>query len=232
MLDKSGSHHVTRWPGRASERRSSQALDLRRVKKTVNLRPDVYHLYYADEFGTPGSVMTYFPFPDIGKGRHGVGEVGTTVFSVPEGSLGYWEERLAEQGVTGLKREESFGEKRLRFDGPDGDGFAFVEDKTDIRAPWAKGGVPGDDAIRGFHSVALRLKDAGRTEELLKFMGYEEVDRSGETKRLAIKGGKVQMPGRHRDLAPARLCRSRARARCIVASRSTTGQSNSKCARR
>ncbi len=65
---------------------SPSKLGLRRVKKTVNFdAPDVYHLYYGDEVGTPGSVMTYFPFPNIGKGRHGVGEVGTTVFSVPEG---------------------------------------------------------------------------------------------------------------------------------------------------
>jgi glyoxalase family protein len=193
MLDQiKGLHHVTSMAKDARENNEffTGTLGLRRVKKTVNFdAPDVYHLYYADEFGMPGSVMTYFPFPNIGKGRHGVGEVGTTVFSVPEGSLGYWEGRLAEQGVTGLKREESFGEKRLRFEGPDGDGFAFVEDKTDIRPPWEKGGVPDDDAIRGFHSVALRLKDAGRTEELLKFMGYEEVDSSGATKRLAIKDG-------------------------------------------
>jgi glyoxalase family protein len=193
MLDQiKGLHHVTSMARDARQNNEffTRKLGLRRVKKTVNFdAPDVYHLYYADEFGTPGSVMTYFPFPNIAKGHHGVGEVGTTVFSVPEGSLGYWEKRLADQGVTGLKREETFGEKRLRFDGPDGDGFAFVEDKSDDRAPWAKGDVPGDQAIRGFHSVALRLKDAGRTEELLKFMGYQEVDSSGQTKRLAIRNG-------------------------------------------
>jgi glyoxalase family protein len=193
MLDQiKGLHHVTSMAKDAHENNEffTRKLGLRRVKKTVNFdAPDVYHLYYADEFGTPGSVMTYFPFPNIGKGRHGVGEVGTTVFSVPEGSLDYWEKRLAEQGVTGLKREETFGEKRLRFDGPDGDGFAFVEDKGDSRAPWSKGGVPDDEAVRGFHSVALRLKDGGRTEELLKFMGYQEADQSGGTKRFAIKNG-------------------------------------------
>jgi glyoxalase family protein len=236
MLDQiKGLHHVTSMAKDARENNDffTHKLGLRRVKKTVNFdAPDVYHLYYADEFGTPGSVMTYFPFPNIGKGRHGVGEVGTTVFSVPEGSLGYWEERLAKQDVTGLKREETFGEKRLRFDGPDGDGFAFVEDKTDIRAPWAKGGVPDDDAIRGFHSIALRLKDAGRTEELLKFMGYEEVDKSGETKRLAIKGGNganiVDI-----ETCPARPSPISAQARCITSpSRSRTGRGSLKCARR
>jgi glyoxalase family protein len=193
MLDQiKGLHHVTSMAKNAHQNNEffTKKLGLRRVKKTVNFdAPDVYHLYYADEVGTPGSVMTYFPFPNIGKGRPGTGEVGTTVFSVPEGSLGYWEKHLGEQGVTGLKREERFGEKRLALDGPDGDSFAFVEDKDDNRAPWAKGGVPTDDAIRGFHSVSMRLRDAGATAELLKFMNYEEIDKQGEVRRFRVKGG-------------------------------------------
>jgi glyoxalase family protein len=193
MLDQiKGLHHVTSM---ASDARLNNAfftrkLGLRRVKKTVNFdAPDVYHLYYADEQGTPGSVMTYFPFPNIGKGRPGAGEVGTTVFSVPEGSLPWWTRRLDSEGVTGLTPSASFGENRLAFDGPDGDGFALVEAKGDSRAPWAEGGVPGDKAIRGFHSATLRLRDATATEELLKFMGYDTVETSGNVKRLAVKGG-------------------------------------------
>lgn len=193
MLDQiKGLHHVTSMAKDARQNNEffTGKLGLRRVKKTVNFdAPDVYHLYYADEVGTPGSVMTYFPFPNIGKGRPGVGEVGTTVFAVPEGSLGYWKERLGKEDVSGLKTETSFGENRLLFDGPDGDGFALVEAKGDERVPWAKGGVPSDDAIRGFHSASLRLRDAGATEELLKFMGYEDVDRSGNVKRLAVRDG-------------------------------------------
>ena len=170
MLDQiKGLHHVTSMAAdaRANNAFFTQKLGLRRVKQTVNFdAPDVYHLYYADELGTPGSVMTYFPFPHIARGRPGVGEVGTTVYSVPEGTLAYWEKRFAEEGVAGVAREETFGEKRLAFAGPDGDGFALVEDKADGRAPWSKGGVPADEAIRGFHSVSLRLRDAGATEEV------------------------------------------------------------------
>jgi len=187
-----GLHHVTSMAKDAQENNDffTRKLGLRRVKKTVNFdAPDVYHLYYADEVGTPGSVMTYFPFPHIARGRPGVGEVGTTVFSVPEGTLGYWKERFEKEGVTGVKAETLFGESRLRFNGPDGDGFALVEAKGDKREPWVKGGVPAGEAIRGFHSASLRLRDAGRTEELLKFMGYENVDQSGNVKRLAIKDG-------------------------------------------
>ena len=187
-----GLHHVTSMARDASENNSffTHKLGLRRVKKTVNFdAPDVYHLYYGDEAGTPGSVMTYFPFPNIGKGRSGTGEVGTTVFSVPEGSIGYWSDRLAKLGVAGLAPGEAFGEKRLAFDGPDGDGFALVEARGDDRQAWAKGGVPADAAIRGFHSVSMRLRDTGRTAELLTFMGYDKADASGATTRFAIKGG-------------------------------------------
>ena len=187
-----GLHHVTAMARDAAENNAfwTRTLGLRRVKQTVNFdEPSVYHLYYGDEVGTPGSVMTYFPFPNIGKGHRGVGEVGTTAFAVPEGTLGFWQDRLAKKGVTGLGTETRFGENRLLFDGPDGDSFALVEAKDDNRAPWTHGGVSADDAIRGFHSASLRLKDGGATEELLKFMGYETVDISGNVKRLAIKGG-------------------------------------------
>lgn len=187
-----GLHHVTSMASDARLNNDffTHKLGLRRVKKTVNFdAPDVYHLYYGDEVGTPGSVMTYFPFPNIGKARHGVGEVGTTAFAVPEGSLGYWDGRLAEQGVAGLGREQAFGEDRLLFDGPDGERFALVETAGDARAPWEEGGVPADEAIRGFHSVSMRLRDAGRTAELLKFMGYEPADTSGSVTRYMMPGG-------------------------------------------
>jgi glyoxalase family protein len=192
VLDQiKGLHHVTSMARDARENNEffTHKLGLRRVKKTVNFdAPDVYHLYYADEFGTPGSVMTYFPFQNAARGRPGAGEVGSTVFSVPEGTLGFWEKRLADQGVTGIKSGELFGEKRLSFDGPDGDGFALVESRDDPRAPWSNGGVAADEAIRGFHSVSMRLHDGGAMAELLEFMNYEEIDKAGNTRRFAVKG--------------------------------------------
>ena len=187
-----GLHHVTSMASSAPQNNAfwTKTLGLRRVKQTVNFdEPSVYHLYYGDEAGTPGSVMTYFPFPHIVRGRPGTGEVGTTVMSVPEGSLGFWEQKLAADGVKNLKGDESFGQKRLHFSGPDGDGLALVEDKNDVRPAWTHGGVASDDAIRGFHSASLRLRDAGATEELLKFMGYEVAETHDGIKRMVIKGG-------------------------------------------
>jgi glyoxalase family protein len=187
-----GLHHVTSLAAEAQTNSAffTKTLGLRRVKKTVNFdAPDVYHLYYGDEVGAPGSVMTYFPFPNIAHGRPGTGEVGETVFSVPEGSLPFWTERFAARGVDGLKSDEAFGEKRLHFAGPDGDVFALVEAKRDLRSPWTRGGIGEDNAIRGFHSASLRLMDEGATAELLKFMGYEEVDTADGVKCFCVPRG-------------------------------------------
>lgn len=187
-----GLHHVTSMARDAAENNQfwTKSLGLRRVKQTVNFdEPSVYHLYYGDEFGTPGTVMTHFPFPHIARGRPGTGEVGVTAFSVPVGSLGFWEARLAKAGVTGLVRDESFGQKRLSFIAPEGDSLALVETADDVRTPWTEGGVGADEAIRGFHSAGLRLRDGGATEELLKFMGYENVDTSNGISRLIRPDG-------------------------------------------
>jgi glyoxalase family protein len=193
MLDQiKGLHHVTSMAASASANNKffTDTLGLRRVKKTVNFdAPDVYHLYYGDEIGTPGSVMTYFPFPHIARGRQGTGEVGTTLFSIPEDSLGYWTDRLTKAGVDGLKADSAFGEKQLHFAGPDGDGFALVEVRDDARAQWTGNGVGEDNAIRGVHSAALRLRDEGATGELLTFMGYQKIEQKDGVTRFAMANG-------------------------------------------
>lgn len=187
-----GLHHVTSMAADAQRNNDffTHVLGLRRVKKTVNFdAPDVYHLYYGDAVGTPGSVMTYFPFPDMPRGRRGAGEVATTAFSVPEASFGYWRDRLTRHGVADLEESEAFGEARLHFSGPDGDGFALVETEGDDRAAWTGAGIGEDAAIRGFHSVSLRLRDAEPTDELLRFMGYEPVDSRQGVTRLSVVNG-------------------------------------------
>jgi glyoxalase family protein len=192
MLDQiKGLHHVTSLASSARRNNAffTEALGLRRVKKTVNFdAPDVYHLYYGDEVGSPGSVMTYFPFPNAARGRPGTGEVGTTSFAVPKGSLTAWAERLAEHGARGMQESSRFGEQRLEFLGPDGDAFALIETE-DERQPWTGNGVSEEMAIRGFHSADMRLRDAGAMGELLTFMGYEKLERAGAVTRFAVPGG-------------------------------------------
>ncbi|MEM9498735.1 MAG: VOC family protein [Pseudomonadota bacterium] len=192
ITDIRGLHHVTSMAADANENNSffTDTLGLRRVKKTVNFdAPDVYHLYYGDETGTPGSVMTYFPFAHMPRGQRGTGEVGLTEFAVPRASLDSWADRLAGRGVTGLSRDTAFGEARLNFDGPDGDAFALVESDPRHRAPWTGGGVDAAAGILGFRGARLRLRDGAAAGELLEFMGYQKTETEGDIIRYRIEGG-------------------------------------------
>ncbi len=185
-----GLHHVTSIASGARENNAffTNVLGLRRVKKTVNFdAPDVYHLYYGDAAGAPGTVMTYFPFPNAGRGRPGAGEVGTTAFAIPKGTALAWQERLATFDVKSTS-DTRFGDTRVLFNGPDGDGFAMVE-SDDSRTPWTGNGVDADMGIRGFHSAAMRLRDGGASAELLRFMGYTELDRAGDVTRFVLPHG-------------------------------------------
>ena len=189
--DIKGLHHVTSM---ASDARLNNAfftetLGLRRVKQTVNFdAPDVYHLYYGDSRGSPGTVMTYFPFPGIKSGRPGSGEVSITAFAIPKGASAFWTERMTAKGVQNIAQETAFGETRILFDGPDGDRFALIESDAVFGSPWTGAGIPEDVAIRGFHSVRLRLSDGDQTAELLGFMGYDRLDTADGVTRFRIAG--------------------------------------------
>ncbi len=186
-----GLHHVTSLASDARENNAffTNVLGLRRIKKTVNFdAPDVYHLYYGDAAGTPGTVMTYFPFPNAKRGEKGIGEVGRTAFSIPTGSSQAWHDRLAAFTVNGIAQDIRFGEKRVLFDGPDGDQFALVE-SDDNRTPWTGNGVGAEMGIHGFHSADMRLRDPDASAELLGFMGYEKLDTQGNVTRFIVPGG-------------------------------------------
>jgi len=193
MLQRiNGLHHVTSLAAdaRRNNRFFTRTLGLRRVKTTVNFdAPHVYHLYYGDERGRPGTVMTYFPFPGADRGVRGTGEASVTEFSVPAGSTEAWQARLRADGVQGIAAERVFGETRLRLDGPDGESLALVEVAGDARAPWTGGGVPADIAIRGFRGVRLLLRDGAAMGDLLGFMGYCEAARDGALTRYVRGGG-------------------------------------------
>ena len=192
IKDIKGLHHVTSMADSAAENNAffTNTLGLRRVKKTVNFdAPDVYHLYYGDEIGTPGSVMTYFPFPGMPRGRRGAGEVGVTEFAVPTASLPFWTDHLSQAGVTGLSQNDAFGEKRLQFDGPDGDGFALVESDPRDRNAWTGNGIPDEAGVLGFRGARFRPHQAAATGELLEFMGYQKADTQGDVTRYVIEGG-------------------------------------------
>ena len=184
-----GLHHVTTIGSdpRAIDGFWTERLGLRRVKKTVNFdAPEVYHLYYGDTLGRPGTAMTYFPFPDAAKGHRGAGEIGDVRLAIPEGAAGYWAERLGSKVGT-----DPFGAPVVRTEAPDGDAFALVE-ADDPRVPY-DASIPAEVAIRGFHSVQPVLRDTGPTAELLTVMGYGETGREGDVTRYTCTGGQANI---------------------------------------
>ncbi|MCC2663571.1 MAG: ring-cleaving dioxygenase, partial [Geminicoccaceae bacterium] len=159
----SGLHHITVISGNAQRNLNFYAnvLGLRFIKKTVNFDdPSVYHLYYGDEVGTPGTVLTFFPWEHARRGRRGVGEASLTQFSIPPGSLPFWRERLERAGAPVAGPSAVFGEERLVFEDPDGMKAALVvAADLDQRTPWTTTEIGEESAIHGFHGVTLSLAD-------------------------------------------------------------------------
>lgn len=196
-----GIHHVTAIASDPQRNIDFYAglLGLRLVKKTVNFDdPSAYHLYYGDESGTPGSIVTFFYWPGHdARGRVGSGQTTALVFSAPEGSLGYWQERLEKQGVS-VERKHRFGEDVLAFVDPDQIPVEIVAVANDSRRGWTAAGVPAEHALRGLHTAELTVAFAAPTEALLSIeMGFRLVKREGDRARFeAGRGGS----GRYADV--------------------------------
>lgn len=189
-----GLHHVTATVAQAQPDLDFciELLGLRLVKKTVNFdNHDVYHFYYGNEQGTPGTIWTTFPYKGRGvrAGTKGAGQVVTTTFSVPLGSLGFWRDRLETADVAATDLAPRFGERGLRFDDPSGLWFEIIETHRDAREPWTGSGVGVGEAIRGLHSVALLVPALEPTLDLMAGMlGYEVVNTEGNRTRVAAGG--------------------------------------------
>ncbi len=179
-------------------------LGQRLVKKTVNFdNTRVYHFYYGDERGTPGTIMTTFPYGHLGvrQGTHGTGQITVTSFSIPEGTVPFWSERLAYSDVPFTAEESGFGEDALRFTDPSGLTIRLVESRSDGRAPWVKPDIGATSAVRGIHSVTLTVPDPKKT---LAFMNeLMETSVVGEREggmRVAVNG---DAPGQLVNIVPA-----------------------------
>ncbi len=189
-LHGAGLHHVTVLAGPAARNLGfyTRVLGLRLVKATVNFDdPGTYHLYYGDETGAPGTILTFFPIEHAAPGRLGVVETSETAFRVPKCALGYWTNRFAEHGVAFDPPSKAFGETVLRFKDPDGTHLALVGIHAGADAPcWSGGGVPAEHAIRGFHGVTLLLNGTEATGAVLTgVLGFKEIAREGSSVRYA-----------------------------------------------
>ena len=210
-----GIHHVTAIGSdpQANVDFFVSVLGLRLVKRTVNFDdPTTYHLYYGDDIGLPGTILTFFPWAGAPRGKRGTGQATETAFAVPAGSLDAWMERLAERAIEFDAPEERLGERVLSVEGPDGFAIELVEqDGAARRGWWSHGPLRKEHAIRGFAGVTLTVEGYERTAELLTdVMGYRETHRHDNRFRFAsgadAPGNTIDVvcaPGRRRGLVAA-----------------------------
>jgi glyoxalase family protein len=189
----SGIHHVTAIAGSVHRNLDfyTGLLGLRLVKKTVNFDdPGTYHLYYGDEAGSPGTILTFFPWENAGQGRVGVGETFETAFRIPESAIGFWTQRFVEKGVPHEAPVKRFGETVLTFKDPDGMHLSLAGVKgAEAEPAWAAAGIAPEHAIRGFHGVTLLLREAAPTGAILTdVLGFSELGREGEVTRYRADG--------------------------------------------
>lgn len=198
-LSISGIHHITAVATSAAEnfRFYTRVLGLRLVKKTVNFDdPFTYHLYYGDETGSPGTLLTFFPWEGLPQGRPGAGMVSAIAFAIPRVSVDHWTRRLAEQGIT-VAAESRFGEPVIRFADPHGLPLELIgtppRDDANQRSPDSR------TAIRGFHSATLLLDRIDRTQALIvDGMGMTPDQHEGNRYRFAMQDQSA--PGRLLDV--------------------------------
>ncbi|MDQ3102102.1 MAG: VOC family protein, partial [Bacteroidota bacterium] len=188
-----GIHHVTAISSNAQTNVDLYAgvLGLRLVKRTINFdAPDVHHLYYGDEEGTPGSIMTFFPYPGSTKGRKGKGQLTVTMFSIPEGSLDYWMQRLERFNVPFKQPQQRYGDEVfISFEDRDGLCLELVVSSTDERKGNHLGPVPPEYSIRGFFGVKLSQDSMERTAGLLtEHLGHKAIKEATDRFRFSTTG--------------------------------------------
>ena len=198
-----GLHHVTAI---ASDPQRNldfyvDLLGLRFVKRTVNFDdPGSYHFYFGDNRGTPGTILTFFPWPGARRGIRGTGQVEATAFAISANSIGYWLERLQQHHIAAEKTSTRFGEEVIRLLDPDGLLIELIASSSHGGSePWPDSPVSVEHAVRGFHSVSAALEGYERTARLLtESFGYRLIEESGNRFRFATP--EETAPGRIVDL--------------------------------
>ncbi|WP_185286121.1 ring-cleaving dioxygenase [Chryseobacterium indologenes] len=184
-----GLHHITAIADNAKRNLDfyTQVLGVRLVKKTVNFDdPGTYHFYFGNETGTPGTILTFFPWEGIGQGTNGSGMATHIGYAVPKGSLAFWKNRLESVQIK-VEEAEIFGEKLISFRDPDGLQLQLIEPSgDDSRKVWTTDDIKDGQALKGFHNVTLTLRDADPTMKVLTdILGYDLQKQEGERYRLA-----------------------------------------------
>jgi glyoxalase family protein len=189
-----GLHHVTAIASDPQRNVDfyTRVLGLRLIKRTVNFdAPESWHLYYGDELGRPSSILTFFPWPDVPRGRNGAGMTSVTAFSVPGESLGWWHQRLRslEIDVDGPRSRD--GEDVVTLRDPDGMVLDLVASDGDTRSGWdGVADIGTDRAVRGLHSITLSEHALDPTAAMLSdLLSMGVSSESGERARFSMSDG-------------------------------------------
>ena len=184
-----GIHHVTAIAGDAKKNYDfyTQVLALRMVKKTVNFDdPYTYHFYFGDKIGSPGTIITFFPWSSLAhRGRHGTGQMSVTAFSIPANSVSFWLERFKKHDVPYDKPYQRFDEEVITFRDPDGLKMELVAVKNDTREGF-DGIVSAENAIKGFYGVSLSVQNHPNTISLMTgLLGFKQLNEKENRFRLS-----------------------------------------------
>ncbi|MDR6226410.1 ring-cleaving dioxygenase [Desmospora profundinema] len=200
-----GIHHITAVVGHPQENLDfyTKVLGLRMVKQTINFDdPGTYHLYFGNESGSPGTIMTTFPWPQSRRGRISGGQVGITPFAVPDGALDFWEGRLKEKNVSVMDGER-FGERLLQFDDPHGLRLELVERSGGESNGWSIDGISPENAIKGFGGAVLYSVMPEKTCALLEQgMGLIQTEEEAGWIRFQAAGSIGQVIDVKREAMP------------------------------
>ncbi|WP_085524640.1 ring-cleaving dioxygenase [Tuberibacillus sp. Marseille-P3662] len=191
-----GIHHITAIAGDPQENIDFYAgvLGLRLVKKTVNFDdPGTYHLYFGNELGHPGTIMTFFPWAGVRQGRSGAGQVSVTSFVVPEQALPFWEKRLMAFDVS-FQKVTRFDETYLQFTDPHGLQLELVARKAGENSQWLVADITPDVAIKGFGGAVLSSGSFDGTAEVLTdVLGLKQVSQDDQYLRFYAEGERGQV---------------------------------------
>lgn len=185
-----GIHHITAI---ASEPQANLdfytgVLGLRFVKRTVNFDdPGSYHFYFGDRIGRPGTILTFFPWPNARRGTRGSGQVIAASFAIPQPTLDYWKSRFKDQRILCEQTSTRFGDEVLRVADPDGLLIELITSPhlDDVDLDY-ESEVPREFAIRGFHAPTLEMRRFARSEKLLQALGFEFLSTENKRRRYAV----------------------------------------------
>ncbi|MCT1532856.1 ring-cleaving dioxygenase [Sphingobacterium daejeonense] len=187
-----GLHHITAIANLAQRNYDfyTNVLGLRMVKKTVNFDdPGTYHFYYGDEKGNAGTILTFFPWEGIGKGKNGAGMATEIAYSIPDGAVEFWQDRFGKNNVLTGDAVERFGEVYYPFLDPDGLSLSIVVSKeNDKRVGWTTAEIDQNNATKGFHNSTLTLRKLEPTAKVLTdLLDYDQIAQEGNRFRFKSK---------------------------------------------